>query len=54
MSKIVIELEISGDAREFIKGLLEDYYYTAKGNKDLLAQYETLTYTISNEWRIAK
>jgi hypothetical protein len=54
MSKIVIELEISGNAREFIKGLLEDYYYTAKGDKDLLAQYETLTYTISDEWRIAK
>ena len=54
MSKVVIHLEISGDAREFIKGLLEDYYYTAKNDKDLLAQYETLTYTLSNEWRIAK
>jgi hypothetical protein len=54
MSKVVIHLEISGDAREFIKGLLEDYYYTAKNDKDLLAQYETLTYTVSNEWRIAK
>jgi uncharacterized protein (DUF885 family) len=54
MSKIIIELEINGDARNFIKGLLEDYYYTAKGDKDLLAQYESLTYTISNEWRIAK
>jgi hypothetical protein len=54
MSKVVIHLEISGDAREFIKGLLEDYYYTAKNDQDLLAQYETLTYTVSNEWRIAK
>ena len=54
MSKVVIHLEISGDAREFIKGLLEDYYYTAKNDKDLLAQYETLTYTVSNEWRIVK
>jgi uncharacterized protein (UPF0210 family) len=46
MSKIVIELEISGNAKDFINGLLEDYYYTAKNNKELLAQYETLKHTI--------
>lgn len=46
MSKIVIELEINGNAKEFINGLIEDYYYTAKNDKDLLAQYETLSFTI--------
>lgn len=46
MSKVVIELEIDGNAKEFINGLLEDYYYTAKNDKDLLAQYETLKLTI--------
>ena len=51
MSKIIIELEINGDARNFIKGLLEDYYYTAKNDAQLLEQYESLTYTISKEWR---
>jgi hypothetical protein len=52
MSKVVIELEIEGDARNFIAGLLEDYYYTAKNDAQLLKQYETLTYTISKEWRL--
>jgi uncharacterized protein (UPF0210 family) len=46
MSKVVIELEINGDAKEFINGLIEDYYYTAKSDKDLLAQYESLKFTI--------
>lgn len=46
MSTITVKIEVEGDARKFIEGLLEDYYYTAKGNKDLLTQYETLTYEI--------
>jgi hypothetical protein len=41
-----MNIKIQGDARIFIKSLLEDYYYTIKGNADLLAQYETLTYEI--------
>lgn len=46
MSTVTVKIEIEGDARQFIEGLLEDYYYTAKGDRDLLTQYETLTYKI--------
>jgi hypothetical protein len=46
MSAINVKIEVEGDARKFIESLLEDYYYTIKGNADLLAQYDTLTYTI--------
>lgn len=49
VSAIIVKIELEGDARQFIEGLLEDYYYTAKGDKDLLAQYETLTYKIEGE-----
>jgi hypothetical protein len=49
MSAINVKIEIEGDARKFIEGLLEDYYYTAKGDRDLLAQYETLKYKIEGE-----
>ena len=45
-SKVILELEIKGNARTFIEGLLEDYYYIAKGEDLLLEQYESLTYTI--------
>jgi hypothetical protein len=47
MTAIIVKIELEGDARKFIEGLLEDYYYSIKGNADLLAQYETLTYEIS-------
>jgi hypothetical protein len=46
MSAIKVRIEVEGDARKFIESLLEDYYYTIKGNADLLAQYETLKYEI--------
>lgn len=49
MSTVTVKIEIEGNARQFIEGLLEDYYYTAKGDRDLLAQYETLTYKIEGE-----
>ena len=51
-SKVILELEIKGNARTFIEGLLEDYYYIAKGEDLLLEQYESLSYTISKEWRL--
>ena len=49
MSTVTVKIEVEGDARKFIESLLEDYYYTIKGNADLLAQYETLTYKISED-----
>lgn len=49
MSTVTVKIEIEGNARQFIENLLEDYYYTAKGDRDLLAQYETLTYKIEGE-----
>ncbi len=49
MSAINVKIEIEGNARKFIESLLEDYYYTIKGNAELLAQYETLKYKIEGE-----
>jgi hypothetical protein len=49
MSAINVKIEIEGNARKFIESLLEDYYYTIKGNSELLAQYETLKYKIEGE-----
>jgi hypothetical protein len=48
MSKIVMEIEINGHAQDFIESLIEDYFYTIKGDADKLAQYETLKYTIKS------
>ena len=45
-TKVILELEIKGNARSFIEGLIEDYYYIAKGEALLLEQYESIKYTI--------
>jgi hypothetical protein len=48
MSKIVMQIEINGHAQDFIENLIEDYFYTIKGDAAKLAQYETLKYTIKS------
>lgn len=48
MSKILMEIEINGHAQDFIEDLIEDYYYSIKGDAVKLAQYETLKYTIKS------
>jgi hypothetical protein len=48
MSKIKIDFECNGDAKEFFNGIIQDYYYSVKNSEDkeLATQYESLTYTI--------
>lgn len=51
MSKIKIEFECNGDAKEFFKGIIQDYYYSVKNSEDeeLAKQYESLKYKIEGE-----
>jgi hypothetical protein len=51
MSKIKIEFECKGDAKKFFDGIIQDYYYSVKNSEDeeLVAQYETLKYTIKED-----
>ena len=51
MSKIKIEFECNGDAKEFFKGIIQDYYYSVKNSEDkeLATQYESLKYKIEGE-----
>jgi hypothetical protein len=48
MSRIKIDFECDGNAKEFFNGIIEDYFYSVKNSEDqeLATQYESLTYTI--------
>jgi hypothetical protein len=48
MSKIRIEFECNGDAKEFFNGVMQDYFYSVKNSEDeeLKEQYESAVYEI--------
>jgi hypothetical protein len=49
MSKIRIEFECNGDAKEFLDRVIEDYYQTAKNcDQETLEQYESIAYEVQD------
>ena len=53
MSKITIDLEIKGNAKDWFNRVVEDFYYTAKnGDDETLERYESLKYSITKGKKI--
>jgi hypothetical protein len=50
MSKIRIEFECNGNAKEFFNGIMQDYFYSVKNSEDqeLKEQYESAVYEIQD------
>jgi hypothetical protein len=48
MSKIRVEFQANGDAKEFLNGIIQDYFYSVKNSEDeeLAEQYDSIEYEI--------